>query len=55
LSLGITKDEPRNAGLSQQVEGIFFYMEEDNVWYVENKELRISFDEKYEEVKMVVA
>lgn len=55
LSLGITKDEPRNAGLSQQVEGILFYMEEDNVWYVENKELRISFDEKYEEVKMVVA
>lgn len=54
LSLGVTKDIPRSAGLSDQVEGIQFYMEEDNVWYVDNKELRISFDEKHEEIRMEV-
>lgn len=54
LSLGIAKDEPRNPGLIQQTEGITFYMEEDNVWYVDNKELRISFDERHEEIKMDV-
>ena len=54
LSLGIAKDEPRKPGLIQQTEGITFYMEEDNVWYVDNKELRISFDDRYEEIKMEV-
>lgn len=54
LSLGITKDVPRNAGLSEQVEGISFYVEEDNLWYVGDKELRISFDEKHEEIRMDV-
>lgn len=54
LSLGIAKEEPRNPGLIQQTEGITFFMEEDNVWYVDNKELRISFDDRYEEIKMEV-
>ncbi|MEK3882494.1 HesB/YadR/YfhF family protein [Paenibacillus sp. PL2-23] len=54
LSLGITKDVPRKPALSQQVEGVTFFMEEDNVWYVDNKELRISFDAAYEEIQMDV-
>ncbi|MBH5320165.1 HesB/YadR/YfhF family protein [Paenibacillus sp. GSMTC-2017] len=54
LSLGITKDEPRSPGLNQTVEGITFYMENDNLWYVDNKGLRISFDEKNEEILMNV-
>ncbi|GKU76149.1 HesB/YadR/YfhF family protein [Paenibacillus sp. L3-i20] len=54
LSLGITKDEPRSPGLNHTIEGINFYMEDDNLWYVENKELRISFDEKVEEISMIV-
>lgn len=54
LSLGITKETPRNAGLRQEVEGITFFMEEDNLWYVGDKELRISFDSKYEEISMQV-
>jgi uncharacterized protein YneR len=54
LSLGVTKDDPRSIGLSDDVEGITYYIEEDNLWYLENKSLRISFDEKYEEIKMTV-
>ncbi|OMF19767.1 hypothetical protein BK133_29585 [Paenibacillus sp. FSL H8-0548] len=54
LSLGITKDEPRSIGLSHDVEGITYYIEEDNLWYLDNKSLRISFDEKYEEIEMAV-
>lgn len=54
LSLGIMKDVPRNAGLSEVVEGVTFYIEEDNIWYLDNKDLRISFDEKNEEIRMVV-
>jgi Uncharacterized protein conserved in bacteria len=54
LSLGVTKDEPRAAGLSHEAEGITFYMEEDNLWYLEGKELVISFNPKYEEIRMDV-
>lgn len=54
LSLGVIKDVPRSAGLSEAVEGVTFYIEEDNIWYLENKDLRISFDEKFEEIKMDV-
>ncbi|MFD0962013.1 HesB/YadR/YfhF family protein [Paenibacillus chungangensis] len=54
LSLGVMKDDPLRPGLSQRVEGITFYMEEDNLWYLDNKELRISFDDKHEEIIMKV-
>ncbi|WP_141501977.1 HesB/YadR/YfhF family protein [Paenibacillus luteus] len=54
LSLGITKDEPRSIGLSVEAEGVTYYIEEDNLWYLEKKSLRISFDEKHEEIKMDV-
>lgn len=54
LSLGIMKDVPRNAGLSEVVEGVTFYIEENNIWYLNNKDLRISFDEKDEEIRMDV-
>ncbi|WP_424767424.1 HesB/YadR/YfhF family protein [Paenibacillus sp. sgz302251] len=54
LSLGVIKDIPRSIGVSDVVEGVTYYMEEDNLWYLENKTLHISFDEKYEEIKMEV-
>ncbi|MCR8846436.1 HesB/YadR/YfhF family protein [Paenibacillus sp. SC116] len=54
LSLGITKDEPKSPGLTHTIEGIHFYMEEDNLWYLDSKNLTISFDEKLEEINMIV-
>lgn len=54
LSLGVTKDEPRSIGLREDIDGITYFIEEDNLWYLENKSLRISFDEKYEEIIMTV-
>ncbi|CAM4086243.1 HesB/YadR/YfhF family protein [Paenibacillus alkaliterrae] len=54
LSLGVIKDAPRRIGISEIVEGVTYYIEEDNLWYLDNKTLRISFDEKYEEIKMAV-
>ncbi|MBD2872180.1 HesB/YadR/YfhF family protein [Paenibacillus arenilitoris] len=54
LSLGVIKDTPMRVGVSEVVEGVTFYMEEDNLWYLDGKSLRISFDERYEEIKMTV-
>ena len=31
------KDSPRKPAFKQVVEGIIFYLEEDNVWYLDNK------------------
>ena len=54
LSLGVMKDQPREIGLLEEVEGVNFYIEQDNLWYLEEKDLTISFDEPNEEVKMSV-
>jgi uncharacterized protein YneR len=50
FSLGIMKDAPRTPGLQDVVEGITFYMEEDNLWYLDNKDLQVLFDETREEI-----
>jgi uncharacterized protein YneR len=54
FSLGVMKDSPRKPAFKQVVEGIIFYLEEDNVWYLDNKELRIRFDEKQDDIWMEV-
>lgn len=54
LSLGITKEVPRQAAVSTVVEGIEFFIEEDNVWYLDGKDLYIRFDEQQEEISMKV-
>ncbi len=54
LSLGIMRDEPREPGVETQVEGVHFYMEQDQLWYLDNRDLHISFDAATEEIKMEV-
>ncbi|MFD0715456.1 HesB/YadR/YfhF family protein [Paenibacillus sp. GCM10027626] len=54
LSLGIMEDVPRSPGLRTNVEGIEFYIEEENLWYLEQKDLRIAFDAQDEEIRMTV-
>lgn len=54
FSLGVTRDTPRNLGLHYSVEGIIFYMEEDNLWYLDNKELHISYDEQQDDIRIEI-
>ena len=51
-SLGIMKDIPRNPGLLHVVEGITFYMEADNLWFLEDKALVIRFLEREDDITM---
>lgn len=53
-SLGIAKEEPHQASIHTEVEGIHFYLEEQDKWYledhnltldVENDEIQFLFDE----------
>jgi len=54
LSLGVMQDEPRDIGVQDEVEGIHFFIEQDNMWYLEEKDLLISFDSAKEEIIMEV-
>ncbi|MBW7477107.1 HesB/YadR/YfhF family protein [Paenibacillus oenotherae] len=54
FSLGVMKDVPRNAALHHIAAGIDFYMEEDNLWYLDNKKLIITLDEQENEIVMEV-
>ena len=55
LSLGVMQDDPLEIGIETTVEGVHFFIEQSNVWYLEEKSLTISFDAEQEEIKMVVA
>ncbi|MFS0728026.1 HesB/YadR/YfhF family protein [Paenibacillus sp. 1P07SE] len=54
LSLGIMRDEPRQPGVQAQVQGVNFYMEQDQLWYLDNRDLHISIDDAGEEIHMEV-
>lgn len=54
LSLGVNRDVPREIGAEQTVDGVHYFIEKDNMWYLENKNLRISFDAEQEEIYMNV-
>ncbi|WP_246563426.1 HesB/YadR/YfhF family protein [Paenibacillus montaniterrae] len=54
LSLGVMQDEPREIGVQHTVDGIHYFIEKDNMWYLEEKDLRISFDAANEEIIMTV-
>lgn len=54
LSLGVMQDQPREIGLENEVEGVNFFIEQDNLWYLEDKDLTISFDAATEEISMSV-
>jgi len=51
-SLGVMKDSPTNPALQTTVEGVTFFMEEANVWYLGEKKLHIEFDPGCEDIRM---
>ena len=55
FSLGIAKEEPKEIGMFATIEGITFYMEQDDVWYVNDKELTIDYQQKTDELLFALA
>lgn len=49
FSLGISEVEPENLHTSIKMNGIIFFIEEDDLWYFEGKDLIITFDEQLKE------
>lgn len=38
-SFGIMKDQPQHPAVSETVEGITFFMEQNDLWFLDNREL----------------
>lgn len=49
FSLGIRVSEPMKVLTSQEVDGIYFFIEEDDAWYFEDTDLRIELDQNLHE------
>lgn len=49
FSLGVSKDEPQQIGVSAEKDGITFFVEESDVWYFDGHDLLVSYNESSEE------
>lgn len=45
FSLGVAKQQPVLIGAQKEVEGITFYIEDQDLWYFEDNDLVVTFDE----------
>ncbi|GED30593.1 MULTISPECIES: HesB/YadR/YfhF family protein [Brevibacillus] len=43
FSMGIAKEQPNEIGLSTTVDGITFYMEKDELWYMNGQGLTVDY------------
>ena len=46
FSLGISQEKPENAVVSITAQGVTFYVEEKDLWYFNNHNLHIAFNEQ---------
>lgn len=44
FSLGIQADEPISPGISSEAEGITFYMEDHDKWYLDGYNLKVTYN-----------
>ncbi|WP_134685323.1 HesB/YadR/YfhF family protein [Brevibacillus migulae] len=53
-SMGISKETPREIGISTVVEGITFYIESEDLWYLNGMDLTVQFRKETEEIVFLV-
>jgi uncharacterized protein YneR len=54
FSLAVTKADPLDVVSKSEVEGITFFIEQQDFWYFDGKNLTIKYSRKYEEIEYVV-
>jgi uncharacterized protein YneR len=55
FSMGFTKEEPDNIGLSTEVNGITFYIVEDEIWYLDGKDMLVDYRKDRDEIVYLYA
>ncbi|HZG60038.1 MAG TPA: HesB/YadR/YfhF family protein [Anoxybacillus sp.] len=49
FSLGINKESPLSPGVQTVIDGITFFIEESDMWYFDQHDLIVDFDEQWGE------
>jgi uncharacterized protein YneR len=49
FSLGINKESPLSPGVQTVIDGITFFIEENDMWYFDHHNLIVDFDERINE------
>jgi len=49
FSLGLAKEPPLNIGAKSEINGVTFFIEENDLWYFDNNNLTVDFDEQLNE------
>ncbi|MGG3737761.1 HesB/YadR/YfhF family protein [Aeribacillus pallidus] len=49
FSLGVMKDEPNDVAVQQVINGVTYYIEEKDLWYFEDHDLHVTYNEKWDE------
>ncbi|UOF91549.1 HesB/YadR/YfhF family protein [Fodinisporobacter ferrooxydans] len=50
FSLGIAKEHPREIGISATSSGILFFIETDDMWYLNDSDLTVDYDRAKDEI-----
>lgn len=50
FSLGIAKEQPKEAGVSTVEDGVTFYIEKEDLWYLDHTELLVAYDTERDEI-----
>lgn len=54
FSLGVSLDSPVKAAVSTELDGILFYVENEDVWYLDGQDLMVLFDEPDDSIAYIV-
>ncbi|MBN6187176.1 HesB/YadR/YfhF family protein [Aneurinibacillus sp. BA2021] len=50
FSLGIAKEQPKDIGISTVEDGVTFYIEKEDIWYLDQTELTVVYDSERDEI-----
>jgi uncharacterized protein YneR len=50
FSLGMNREQPHQVGLSTEIDGILFYIEQDDLWFFNDHSLIVSVDAQMDEL-----
>ncbi len=53
FSLGISQEEPSTIGAKKEIEGIIFFIEEEDLWYFKDHDVKVKYSRKNEEIEFV--
>ncbi|EUJ28003.1 hypothetical protein MFLO_12586 [Listeria floridensis FSL S10-1187] len=51
FSIGVAAESPTEAAVTDQEDGILFFIEEHDIWYFKDHDWKIDYDPKTEEVE----